>query len=480
MSNYNNLIKKGNYIAGEWYYNGNGEILKVVDKYSSKELATLPLATEDQMETAIVSAVDGFNSYKKWPAGQRSAILTKLRNLIEEHQDELAQLIVNEAGKPLSYSKGEISRCIATVEMAAAEALTFKGEIIPMDFAAGTGKTAFTKPFPIGVVACVTPFNFPLNLVLHKVAPALAAGCSVVIKPAPQTPLSTIALTSLIEKLDLPKGVFNVVNCDIPVAEKMVRDSRVAKLSFTGSEKVGWYLKSIVGRKRVTLELGGNAAVIIDESADLETAAKTTAVGAYLYAGQICISTQRIFVHQKKYKEFTDLLITAIKNLKVGDPNDNETLVGPVIDSGHLQRIDSWVKEATNNGAKILTGGEIVHKKHNIYAPTLLSNTDTSMKVNCAEVFGPIAIIDSFSNFDEAIEMTNDSEYGLQAGVYSNSFLNIKKAHEELEVGGVIVNNIPGFRIDNMPYGGVKGSGFGREGIKYAMEEMTEQRLIVY
>lgn len=480
MSNYKNLIKNGNYIANEWQYNGNGASLTVVDKYSSEELATLPLATENQMETAIVSAIDGFNTLKKWSAGERSALLTKLRNLIEEHQDELAQLIVDEAGKPLSYSKGEISRCIATVEMTATEALTFKGEIIPMDFAAGTGKTAFTKPFPIGVIACVTPFNFPLNLVLHKVAPALAAGCSVVIKPAPQTPLSTIALASLMEKLDLPKGVFNVVNCDIPVAEKMVRDSRVAKLSFTGSEKVGWYLKSIVGRKRVTLELGGNAAVIIDESADLETAAKTTAVGAYLYAGQICISTQRIFVHQKIYKKFTDLLITAIKNLKVGDPNDKETLVGPVIDNGHLNRVSDWVNEAVANGATVLTGGKVISERHNIYAPTLLSDTDTSMKVNCAEVFGPIAIIDSFSAFEEAIEMTNDSDYGLQVGVYTDSFVNVKKAHQELEVGGIMVNNIPGFRIDNMPYGGVKGSGFGREGIKYAMEEMTEQRLMVY
>ena len=364
--------------------------------------------------------------------------------------------------------------------MAAAEALTFKGEIIPIDFAAGTGKTAFTKPFPIGVVACVTPFNFPLNLVLHKVAPALAVGCSVVIKPAPQTPLSTIALTSLIETLNLPKGVFNVVNCDIPVAEKMVRDSRVAKLSFTGSEKVGWYLKSIVGRKRVTLELGGNAAVIIDESASLETAAKTTAIGAYLYAGQICISTQRIFVHQNVYKIFTDLLINEIENLKVGDPNDQETLVGPVIDNGHLNRVNDWVNEAVANGATVLTGGEIISEAHNIYAPTLLSNTNTTMKVNCAEVFGPIAIIDSFNDFDEAIALTNDSDYGLQVGVYTDSFVNVKKAHEELEVGGIIVNNIPGFRIDNMPYGGVKGSGFGREGIKYAMQEMTEERLIVY
>lgn len=480
MSNYNTLIKKANYINNTWQYDGNGDFLIVVDKYTSKELSKLPLATETQMEEAIVASVNGFNVYKKWSAGKRASVLNQLKHLIEENKDALAQLIVHEAGKPLSYAQGEISRCIATVEIAEREALMFKGEMIPMDFAAGEGKTAFTKPFPIGVVACITPFNFPLNLVLHKVAPALATGCSVIIKPAPQTPLSTLALTTLIEKLDLPKGVFNVVNCDIPVAEKMVRDNRIAKLSFTGSEQVGWYLKNIVGRKRVTLELGGNAAVIIDESANLESAAKTTAIGAYLYAGQICISTQRIYVHENVYDTFEKLLIKEIGALKVGNPSDKDVMVGPVIDHGHLIRIKDWVEEAVSGGAKVLTGGNIVSKSHNIYAPTLLSNTNTSMKVNCAEVFGPIAIIDSFKDFDEAIRLTNDSDYGLQAGVFTNAFENVKKAHEELEVGGIMINNIPGFRIDNMPYGGVKGSGFGREGLRYAMEEMTEERLIVY
>ena len=480
MSNYKSLITEANYIANKWESNGTGELLTVVDKYTSKELAKLPLATENQMEGAIEASLEGFHTFKTWSAGVRSAKLTALRNLIEAHQNELAQLIVDEAGKPISYAKGEVSRCIATVEIAAAEALVFSGEMIPMDFAAGIGKTAFTKPFPIGVIACITPFNFPLNLVLHKVAPALATGCSVIIKPAPQSPLSCIALATLIEKLDLPKGVFNVINCDIPIAEKMVADPRIAKLSFTGSEKVGWYLKSKVGRKKVTLELGGNAAVIIDASANLKEAAKMTALGAYLYAGQICISTQRIFVHKAIYSEFTKLLVGEIKKLHVGNPNDTNVLVGPVIDKDHLIRIKNWVDEAVNKGAKIITGGNVLSETHNVFEPTLLSNTNTSMKVNCAEVFGPIAIIGEFCDFDEAIQLTNDSDYGLQAGVYTNSFENIKKAHEALEVGGIMINNIPGFRIDNMPYGGIKGSGFGREGLKYAMAEMTEQRLLVY
>lgn len=480
MSNYTRLINEGNYIANEWVYEGKGDFLEVLDKYHGNTLANIPLATEAQMEKAIKASIAGFHQYRKWSAGDRSAKLTQLKNLIEAHKEELTQLIVDEAGKPLSYAQGEVSRCIATVEIAAIEALVSKGEIVPIDFAAGTGKTAFTKPYPIGVIACITPFNFPLNLVLHKVAPALAAGCSVIVKPAPQTPLSTLVLTNLIEKLDLPKGVFNVVNCDIPVAEKMVRDDRIAKLSFTGSETVGWYLKSIIGKKKITLELGGNAAVVIDESADLKEAAKKTAVGAYLYAGQICISTQRIFVHKNVYNEFSTLLLKAIESLKIGDPSDEEVSIGPVIDHGHLLRIRDWVEEALEGGAKLLTGGKILSEQHHLFEPTLLSNTDTSMKVNCAEVFGPVAVIQEFEDFDEAITLVNDSDYGLQAGVFTNSFRNVKKAHEELEVGGVIINNIPGFRIDNMPYGGIKNSGFGREGLKYAMQEMTEERLLIY
>lgn len=477
---YTDLVNKGNYIAGKWYYEGTGDHLSVVDKYTGEEMAKLPLATEAQAEEAIQASERGFEAYKKWSAGDRSGILFKLRDAIKEHQEELARLIVDESGKPLDYAQGEISRCITTVEIAAMEALRFTGETIPIDFGAGEGKTAFTKPFPIGPILCITPFNFPLNLVLHKVAPALAVGCSVLIKPAPQTPLSTLALCSLIEKLNLPEGTFNVVNCDIPVAEKMVRDDRLPKLSFTGSEKVGWYLKSIAGRKKVTLELGGNAPAIIDESADIEDALKKLIVGTYIYAGQVCISTQRILVHEKIYEDFSKRLIDAIDQINVGNPIEHGTLVGPVIDRGNLNRINDWVNEAVGQGAEVLAGGSITSEAHNIYAPTLLSNTNTNMKVNCAEVFGPVAVIETFKDFDQAIALANDSDYGLQAGVFTNSLENFKIAHERLEVGGVIINNVPGFRIDSMPYGGIKGSGFGREGIKYAMAEMVEERLLVY
>lgn len=471
---------KGNYVDGQWLPEGSGAFLEVLDKYSSVGIAKLPMATDVQMERAIVAAQKGFEEIRSWSAGKRSQHLYKLADLLKAQRAEFVDLLISEAGKPRGYSNNEIDRCITTIETAAAEALRFGGEVVPIDHGAGAGKTAFTKRFPIGIIACITPFNFPLNLVLHKVAPALAVGCSVIVKPAPQAPLCTFKLAELVEKAGYPAGVFNAIVCDIPVAEKMVRDERVAMLSFTGSDKVGWYLKGICGKKRVALELGGNAAVLIDEVKDVAQAADTVAKGAYLYAGQICISTQRIFVHDNIYDDFANELIARIKALPVGDPNKDDTLVGPIIDKGHLTRIESWVHEAVAGGAEVLTGGQVQSAEHNVFQPTLLGNTSKDMKVACAEAFGPVAVIERVSSFDEAIAMANDSDFGLQAGVYTDSLENMKKAHEELEVGGVIINNVPGFRIDNMPYGGVKDSGLGREGLRYAMEEMSEPRLLVY
>lgn len=475
-----NLIKHKNFVANEWLAQGNGEHLTVVDKYNGEELSKLPLATEEQMENAIAASVVAFDEMKTWSAGKRAEKLWALRGKIEEHAEELAQLIMKEAGKPISYARNEISRCITTVETAATEVVRFTGEMVPLDFGAGEGKTAFTKRYPMGPVACITPFNFPLNLVLHKVAPAIAVGSPVVVKPAPQSPLSTYALAALMEEVGFPAGAINVLVCDIPIAEKLVKDPRMAMLSFTGSELVGWHLKNIAGRKKVTLELGGNASVIIDESADLKDAAKKVAVGSFIYAGQICISTQRIFAVEKVFEEFRNLFISEVGKLKTGDPSDDTVLVGPIIDAGHLDRIDSWVKEATDAGAELLCGGGIISREHNTYAPTVLSNTNNTMKVACAEAFGPIAILEKVKDFEDGIRESNDSNFGLQAGLFTNDFSNVKLSHERLEVGGIMVNNIPGFRIDSMPYGGIKGSGLGREGIKYAMEDMTEMRLMVY
>ena len=474
------LFRPNNLINGTWSSAGDGSFNTVVDKYHGTVLARLPNATEAQMEEAIAAAYASREVLRKMSAGEHSAKLEGLAALIAEHGDELAQLIVQEGGKPIGYAKTEIARCITTVRTAAAEALRFGGEVVPMDHGAGTGRTAITKRFPVGVVAAITPFNFPLNLVLHKVAPAMAVGCPVVLKPAPQAPLCALVLGGFMERIGWPNGAFNVLMCGVPVAEKLVRDERVAMLSFTGSDKVGWHLKSICGKKKVALELGGNASVIVDEGTDLVAIAKSVAMGANLYAGQTCISTQRIYALKSVFSRFRDLLVKEFELLGSGDPADAGVSVGPIIDKGHFERISSWVDEAVKGGAKVLAGGKVIDAAHNVYAATLLTGTKNTMKVNCAEVFGPVAVLEEVADFGEALAAVNDSAYGLQAGVFTNNIAHMKRAHDELEVGGIIINNVPGFRIDPMPYGGVKDSGLGREGLRYAMEEMTEPRLLVY
>jgi len=473
------IVKTQNFVAGKWTAKGNGT-LTVLHKYTGKPLAELPLATPAQMESAIQAAFAARKAFGAWSAAKRQQHLQRLYDLLKERREAFVDLIVQEAGKALGYAQNEVERCLITLGTAAAETVRFGGEVVPLDFAAGEGKTAFTKRFPVGVVACITPFNFPLNLVLHKVAPALATGCPILLKPAPQAPLVALAFTALVEEAGYPKGVISTFLCDNAVAETMVRDERVALLSFTGSDKVGWFLKSICGKKKVALELGGNAAVIIDEGSDLALAAKQIAVGAFLYAGQICISTQRIYVVASVFEAFQKLLVKETKALKTGDPAQKDVLVGPIIDAGHLERIAQWVREAKAGGAKVLVGGKILDQAHNLYAPTLMTQVPTDSNVVCAEVFGPVAILEPVDSFQAAIDRTNDSHYGLQAGVYTNNLAHMRLAHNELEVGGVIIGGIPGFRVDSMPYGGVKDSGLGREGLRYAMEDMTEPRLLVY
>ena len=480
MSTLQDILNLENYINGAFYNEGNGKNLAVYDKYENTLIGEVPFVSEAQMEEAIASSVDGFNIIRKWSAGKRSEYLMKLKEAFESKKEAFAELIAREAGKPLSYAKGEVDRCIVTLETAVREAIRFSGEMVPLDYNNGEGKTAFTKRFPIGPIAAISPFNFPLNLALHKIAPALAAGCSITLKPAPQSPLTALAFAKLVDEVGYPAGVVNVLVADIPEAEKMVRDDRFKFFSFTGSPQVGWYLKTICGKKKVALELGGNAAVIVDDSANLKEAAKLTAIGAFLYAGQICISTQRILVVDSVFDEFKSLLTSEINAVAAGNPMELKNSVGPIIDKTHLKRIDDWVKEAVEKGAEVLAGGKILDEEHNIYAPTLLTNTGKGMKVCDMEVFGPVATIEKAKSFEDAIAQTNDSVFGLQAGVFTNRVDHMKYAHEELEVGGVMINNIPGFRIDSMPYGGVKDSGLGREGIKYTMEEITEPRLIVY
>ncbi|MDF1799678.1 MAG: aldehyde dehydrogenase family protein [Planctomycetota bacterium] len=479
MAKLNAILKTENYLAGKWTSAGQGTT-KILNKYTGRSLATLPLATDAQVEKAIRAATKIEPSFAKWSAGKRQAHLQRLHDLLAERRDAFADLIVKEAGKPLDYAKNELERCLLTLSTAAAECVRYCGEVVPLDFAAGEGKTAFTKRIPIGIISAITPFNFPLNLVLHKLAPALALGCPVLLKPAAQSPLVALAFTALVEEAGYPAGVLSTFACANEQAEVLVRDDRMAMLSFTGSDKVGWHLKAISGKKRVALELGGNAAVLVDADADLDLAAKQCAVGAYLYAGQICISTQRIFVVESVAADFKKKLVRAIKKLKTGDPSKAGIQVGPLIDRGHLERIATWVKEAKAAGAKVLVGGKVLDKAHNLYAPTLLDEVPRDQKVCAEEAFGPIAVIESVPTFGAAIKRTNQSRYGLQAGVFTNDFAHVQEAHDQLEVGGIIINNIPGFRVDSMPYGGIKDSGLGREGIRYAMDEMTEPRLLVY
>ena len=479
MGDYRSIVMDANYIDGIWKKTGNGS-LEVKDKYSGEHISYLPMASSEDLERAIASAVTAKAEFRSWSAGQRAGMLLDMASVLWSHDDEFVELIIREAGKPRGYAKTEVDRGIATLKMAAAEASRFSGEVVPLDFGIGAGKTAITKRIPVGVVAGITPFNFPLNLVLHKVAPALAVGCPIIIKPAPQAPLTAMALAYLAEVVGYPAGFIQVLMADNAQAEQLVRDERVAMLSFTGSDKVGWHLKGIAGKKKLALELGGNAAVIVDGSTDLEASAASIATGAYLYAGQICISTQRIYVLENVRAEFEAALIRNIEKVQSGDPQKNGVINGPIIDKVHVDRIDAWVREAVDSGARLLAGGHVLDAAHNIYAPTLLTHTTESMKVCADEVFGPVAVLESVRDFEEAIERVNAGRFGLQAGVFTNRIDHLRMAHERLEVGGVIIGGVPGFRIDSMPYGGVKDSGLGREGVRYAMEEMTESRLLVY
>ncbi|RMG57112.1 MAG: aldehyde dehydrogenase family protein [Bacteroidetes bacterium] len=476
---YTSLIRGELYIAGQWRP-GRGGRLPVHDKYHQTLLGEVSLADGADMEAAIAASVRGFETYRIWPAGRRQAVLETLAERLEAQQEAFAQLICAEAGKPIGYARGEVTRGLLTLRTAAAEAVRMAGEVVNIDYGVGIGRTAFTRRVPVGPVAAISPFNFPLNLALHKLAPALAVGNSILLKPSPYAPLTALALAGLLADTDLPAGAVQVILAKNAVAEAMVRDPRLRMLSFTGSPAVGWHLKELSGRKRVALELGGNAAVLIDDDTDLPAAARRVAVGAYLYAGQICISTQRIFVVEAVRDRFEALLLREIEALSVGDPADATTTVGPLIDLQHLRRVSDWVQEATAEGARCLAGGALLSERRRLYAPTLLTDTRTGMKVRDEEIFGPVAVLESVPDFAAGLAAINDSRFGLQAGVFTGRLAHIQQAHARLEVGAVIINDVPGFRVDPMPYGGVKDSGLGREGLRYAMAEMTEPRLLVY
>jgi acyl-CoA reductase-like NAD-dependent aldehyde dehydrogenase len=479
MGDFTRILKSGNYIAGGWKTEGAGRHV-VRDKYTGAVLVELPLASAEQMEAAITSAVAAKRDFQGWSAGKRAAQLGKVLALLEARREDFVDLIVREAGKPLSYARNEVERGMGTLRIAVGEATRFGGEYVPMDFGVGEGKTAVARRFPVGVVAGITPFNFPLNLVLHKVAPALAVGCPIIVKPAPQAPATALALAGLMAEAGYPAGFFQALVCENAVAERLVKDERIAMLSFTGSDTVGWHLKNIAGKKKVALELGGNAAVVVDESVDVARAAALTCTGSFTYAGQTCISVQRIYVVEAVRQAFEAELLKNIMQVKSGNPQEEGVLNGPIIDQVHLERIDAWVKEAVAAGARVLAGGNIMDAQHHIFAPTLLTGTHPGMKVWSEEVFGPVKVLESVASFEEGLERVNESRFGLQAGVFTNRVDRMKLAHERLEVGGIVIGGMPGFRMDNMPYGGIKDSGLGREGVRYAMEDMTEGRLLVF
>jgi glyceraldehyde-3-phosphate dehydrogenase (NADP+) len=471
-------MRTANYIAGTWHARGD-EVHPVRDPYTGELLAGIRLADASALEEAVSAAFAARPLLDGLGATERADGLHRLALAIEHRAEEFAQVIRREAGKPITHARTEVVRAVTTVRLAAAEARRLHDTEIDVDHGAGIGRRAWVRRVPVGVVAAITPFNFPLNLVLHKVAPALAVGCPVVLKPAPQAPLTALLLAELIDDLRLPAGSFSAVVCTNALAEHLVRDERVALLSFTGSDAVGWRLKSISGRKHVALELGGNAAVVIDDAPDLLHVAATVAQGAFAYGGQTCISTQRILVLEPHFGTFRDALVHATQQIVSGDPAREDVVNGPLIDAHQCTRVARWVEEARQGGASVLCGGHMLDRVRNVYAPTLLTGTLPTMRINAEEVFGPVATVEPVSDIDAAIRLVNTSRYGLQAGLFSNNEDHIRRAFAELEVGGLIINGVPGLRVDGMPYGGVKDSGLGREGPRYAMEGMSVLRVLV-
>jgi acyl-CoA reductase-like NAD-dependent aldehyde dehydrogenase len=474
------ILQAKSFINNEWIGHSTTNILSVKNKYDQNIIATMPYADSSEVQFAIANSVQAFQDYSKSSAMERKELLLKIREGLLAEKEKFINLIVSEGGKPLDYARKEIERSLMVLQLSAEEAMRMTGETIAMDYGLGVGKSAFTKRVPRGPLLAISPFNFPLNLALHKIGPALAAGCTVILKPSPFTPLTALALASLCKRVGLPAGVLNVVVCRNEEAELILKDERIKMLSFTGSAEVGWALKAKAGKKKVTLELGGNAAVIVDRTGNIDEAVKSIAMSAYLYAGQVCISVQRIFVDHSIFDSFVEKFKVAVSELKMGNPNQEGVSVGPIIDRSHLERIYAWINEARARGAQVILGGEIADLDHNLFQPTLLSNTQEDMKIVSEEVFGPVAVIEKVQYFDEVIRVINRSRYGLQAGLFTNQISQMKYAHENLEVGALIINGVPGFRVDSMPYGGVKDSGLGREGVRYAMEEMTEPRLLVY
>jgi len=434
-------------------------------------------ATAEQAEQAIAETVRAAVVMRELSVARRVALLTSIAAAIDRRKEELTRVLALEAGKPIKAARVEIERAVFTFTVAAAEATRVGGEVLPLDLLESTaGRMGILRRFPAGAVLAITPFNFPSNLAAHKAAPAIASGCSLLLKPAPQAPFSALLLNEIALEAGLPPGAWNTLPCDNPTAERLVTDERFKLLTFTGSAAVGWALKSKAGKKRVALELGGNAGCLIHRDADLDYAADRCVFGGFSYAGQSCISVQRIRVHREVKDAFLEKLLARVARLRCGDPLDEATDVGPLIRASDAERVEQWIAEARAAGAQVLTGGK---RTGSVVEPTVLTRTRPAMKVNCQEVFGPVVTVEAYDEIDAAIAEINDSPYGLQAGLFTRDAKLIFDAYRRLEVGGVIVGDVPTFRVDHMPYGGAKDSGLGREGLRYAIEEMTEPRLLV-
>ncbi|PJF44543.1 MAG: aldehyde dehydrogenase [Phototrophicales bacterium] len=453
------------------------EIQPIVFPYDGQVVEQVCMAKEPHMEQAVVMALRGFETTRRLPTYKRIEILDKLRQLLQERFNQIVQLMILESGKTYKTAHAETMRAIQTTRIAAEEVGRIEGEVIDLAWTpAGAGHCGFVRRFPVGVILGITPFNYPLNLALHKLAPAIASGNAIIIKPPEVAPLSSLLLAELVLEAGFPPEAFSLLPAPGPRAEKLVIDDRIAMVSFTGSAAVGWAIKNKSGRKRVTLELGGNAPVIVHYDADLDLAIQKTVAGSFTNAGQNCIAVQRILVHSKIYDEFCERFVAATKQLKVGDPRDPETDIGPMINDTAAKRAFAWVQEAIAQGAVPLLLGDL---EGALYGPTVLTNVQPQMKVCAQEIFAPVVTIVSYETWDEAIDIANDSEYGLQGGIFTHDIRLIMDAWERLEVGGLQINDVSTFRVDHMPYGGVKASGFGREGVRYAIQEMTELRQLV-
>ncbi len=464
------------YLAGAW--ERSNQPLPVTCPFDNSEVGATWLAGDAEFERATAAAVAAAGTMRRLPAYERAAILMRAHAELVARREEIGRTIAGEVGKALRDALAEADRGAQTFQVAAEEARRIGGEVIPMDLAPhGVGRVAFTRRYPIGPVAAISPFNFPFNLTAHKIAPAVAAGDPIVLKPARKTPLSALILADALDRAGLPKGALSVLPMSREVGDRLVTDERYKLLTFTGSSAVGWAMKARAGKKRVLLELGGNAGVIIDETADIEHAVKRVAMGGFSLAGQSCIHVQRVFVHDAVFDTFADGLVARVQTLKVGNPLDPATDVGPMIEADEAARVESWVKEAVEEGARVLTGGRRLGPA--VFEPTVLVDVPETAKVCAQEVFAPVVSLYRFTDFDDALARLNRSPYGLQAGVFTRDLLRTLTAMDVLEVGGVMVNDVSAWRIDHMPYGGVKDSGLGREGPRYAIEEMTEQKIVV-